>query len=112
MNALYDNIKELYHFIAYRTSETQDKREYYALKKLYDTIFYAKETNAAFITIDDEGNEKVPSTYLEYLENTDKELYNFVVNIDIDSIYLYIDHIIFHLEDILKHIDQLYILND
>lgn len=112
LNALYENIKELYHFIAYRTSETQDKREYYALKKLYDTIFYAKETNAAFITTDDEGNEQVPSTYLEYLENTDKELYNFVVNIDIDSIYLYIDHIIFHLEDILKHIDQLYILND
>ena len=112
LNALYENAKELYYFITFRIAETTDYDELYALRKLYDTIFFAKETNSVFTLKDKDGKEVHPETFLEYLQLHDLELYEFVNNIEEDSIYLYIDHIIYHLEDILDNVDYLYILND
>lgn len=112
LNNIYQNAKELYYFISFRMSETNDYKEYYALKKLYDTIFYARETTETFCVKDGNGNIYKPETYKEYLKYKDYELYYFVENVEDNLIYLYIDHIIYKLEDILKNTGYLYILND
>lgn len=112
LNNLYKNIKELYYFIAYRMSETNNYKEYYALKKFYDTVFYAKETKKAFKVIDMNGNEQEPETFLEYLKYKDFQLYTFCNELEENLIYVYIDHIIYKLEDFLDNVSHLYILND
>lgn len=112
LNNLYKNIKELYYFISYRMDETNNYQEYYALKKFYDTVFYAKETKSAFKLKKADGSEYEPETFLDYLRIKDFELYTFCNEVKENLIYVYIDHIIYKLEDYLDNVDHLYILND
>ena len=112
LNNIYKNAKELYYFISFRMSETNNYMEYYALKKLYDTIFYARETKACFSVRNEEGEKIEPETFKEYLKYKDYELYYFVENTEENLLYLYIDHIIFRLETLLENTGYLYILND
>lgn len=112
LNNIYKNAKELYYFIAFRMSETNNYMEYYALKKLYDTIFYARETKACFSVRNEKGEMIEPETFKEYLKYKDYELYYFAENVEENLLYLYIDHIIFRLETLLENTGYLYILND
>lgn len=112
LNKIYENAKNLYDFISYHSTRATTNEEFYAFKKMYETIFFAQETKEKFKVKMNDGSDYYPATFLEYLENKNMELYEFVKNIDEDSIYLYIDHIIFHLEEFLDNIDALYVLND
>lgn len=112
LNKIYENARQLYDFISYHSTVTTSPEEFYAFKKLYETIFFAKETKEKFKVTLGDGTEYIPNTFAEYLQNTNLELYEFVQNIEENSIYLYIDHIIYRLEDLLNNVDYLYILND
>ena len=112
LNKIYDNIDALYYFLSYQISATTDMDEYYALKTFYDTAFYSKETAETFKVIDEDGVERTAETFLEYLRYKDMELYEFVKNVEQDRIYTYVDHIIYKMEELVKNVGYLYILND
>lgn len=112
LNKIYNNIESLYYFLSYQISNTNNMEEYYALKTLYDTAFYSKETAEAFKVIDEDGKERTADTFLDYLYYKDKDLYDFVNKVDADKIYTYIDHIIYKMEALVNNVGYLYILND
>ena len=112
LNKIYENIEALYYFLSYQISVTTDPEEYYALKTFYDTAFYSKETAETFKITDEDGVERTADTFLEYLYYKDKDLYEFVNNVEQDKIYTYIDHIIYKMESLVDNVGYLYILND
>lgn len=112
LNKIYENMEALYYFLSYQISVTNDPEEYYALKTFYDTAFYSKETAEAFKVTDEDGVERTADTFLEYLYYNDKDLYEFVNDVDKDKIYTYIDHIIYKMEALVNNVGYLYILND
>lgn len=113
INEIYTNVKQLYQMISYRMGTTNNYREYYALKKFYDTIFYSRNSYDVFKVKDKTTNKEImPKTFLEYLKYKNIQLYNFVNNVDEDLIYSYIDHIIYKIEDIINDLGYLYIKND
>lgn len=112
LNKVYENIECLYWFLSYRMSATDDMEEYYALKKFYDTAFYSRESAEMFEIIDEDGKTRTAETFLEYLKYHAIELYDFVVKVDVDITYTYIDHIIYKMEQMINNIGYLYILND
>lgn len=112
LNGIYDNIEALYYFLSYQISCTNNMEEYYALKTLYDTAFYSKETAEAFKVTDEDGVERTAETFLDYLYYKDKDLYEFVNKVEKDQIYSYIDHIIYKMEALVNNVGYLYIRND
>ena len=111
LNAIFKDMKKLYHFLSYRLSVTQDLKEYYAIRKFYDVAFYTREIPKVFkIPTDAEGT--VSYTYLDYLKDNNLELYNFVHDLEVDKVYLYMEHIIYCMENVLDEVGYLYFLND
>lgn len=111
LNAIFKDMKKLYHFLSYRLSVTQDLKEYYAIRKFYDVAFYTREIPKVFkIPTDAEGT--VSYTYLDYLKDNNLELYNFVNDLEVDKAYLYMEHIIYCMENVLDEVGYLYFLND
>lgn len=112
LNKMYENIEALYFFLSYRMSVTTDMNEYYAIKKFYDAAFYCKETSLMFEVTDEFGDVRPATTFLEYLKYKNKDLYYFVKNVEDDQIYVYINHIIYKMEEMLDHVGNLYLIND
>lgn len=112
LNKIYENIETLYYFLSYQISVTNNVEEYYALKKFYEAAFYSQELTETFKITDEDGVERTAETFLDYLFYKDRELYDFVVAVDEESIYTYIDHIIYKMESLLENVGDLYILND
>ena len=113
INDIYNNIKNLYQMISYRMGTTNNYKEYYALKKFYDTVFYSRHSYDVFKVVDNSTKQEImPKTFLEYFKLKNIQLYDFVVNVDEDLIYSYIDHIIYKMEDIISDLGYLYIKND
>lgn len=112
LNKIYENMEALYYFLSYQISVTNNMEEYYALKKFYDTAFYSKETAETFKITDEDGVERTADTFLEYLFYKDKDLYEFVNNVETDKIYTYVDHIIYKMESLVDNVGYLYVLND
>lgn len=113
INKIYANIKGLYNMLSYIMGTTNNYKEYYAIKKFYDTLFYSNKTYEVFkVTDPATGSEIMPKTFLEYLKYKNSELYNFVESVDQDLIYEYIDHVIYKLEDIIDELGSLYIMNN
>ena len=113
INKIYSNIKGLYNMLSYIMGTTNNYKEYYAIKKFYDTLFYSNKTYEVFKVVNPVTKEEVmPETFLQYLEFKQPELYNFVQTVDQDLIYEYIDHVIYKLEDIIDELGSLYIINN
>jgi hypothetical protein len=113
LNAMFKDMKKLYHFLSYRMSVTQDLKEYYAIKKFYEAAFYSTNISDMF-DVPTSYTSDTPKnyTYMDYLKEHNLELYQFVENVDKTQIYLYIEHIIYCLETFLDNIDYLYLMND
>ena len=112
LNKMYENIENLYWFLSYHLSATNDMEEYYAIKKFYEAAFYSRET-AKFFNITDEDNNTHPAeTFLEYFEYKNPELFDFIENCPEDMIYVYINHILYKIEQLNINVGSLYLLND
>lgn len=111
LNALFKDMKKLYHFLSYRLSVTQDLKEYYAIQKFYQAAFYTREVSTMFHLPDPEDGD-ARYTYMDYLKDNNKELYDFMCNMEYDEIYVYMEHVIYRLETVLDDIGLLYQLND
>jgi hypothetical protein len=112
LNAIYDNIEALYYFLSYQMSMATSMEDYDAIKKFYDTAFYSHETAEAYKITDEDGVERCAETFDEYLYYTDKDLYQFVQDVDNEQIYEYIEHIIYKLEEYLDNVNYLYVMNE
>ena len=112
LNKMYENTEALYYFLSYLMSNTSDYDEYCAIKKFYDTVFYTTELRDVFKVTDEDGNTEVAETFLEYFRYKDKDLYTFIKNVEQDTIYTYIDHIIYKLSDLVNNVGYLYVMND
>lgn len=111
LNNLYGNIKALYEFLTYQMSKTNDMEEYYAIKKFYDAVFFTNEMRGLFTIHDDEG-EREATTFEEFFQYTNNDVYQFLQKVKDDEIYMYIDHIIYKMEEVVDDLGGLYLLND
>ena len=112
LNKIYENIEAIYYFLSYQMSLTTEMKDYDAIKKFYDVIFYSKETADMYKITDEDGVERPAETFEEYLYYKDIDLYQFVKDVPDDRIYEYLDHIIYKLEEYVHHVDYLYVLNN
>lgn len=109
LNDMYANIKGLSKFLSAKISASTDIEEYRIYTKFYRTLFYSKETDRAFTII---GEENTPKTYMEYIQKTYPAIYDFIQTIDEDSLYMYINHVISGMEDVINNLNYLYLIND
>ena len=89
INDMYVNIRDLENFLANAMQETNSVETYFAYKKLYDTILYTKLNNSIY----EKSDGTIPETFLEYLEDQNLLLYEFIENVDEEQISDYIDYI-------------------
>lgn len=111
LNAMFKDMKALYHFLSYRMGVTQDLKEYYAIKKFYETAYYTREVSKMFHIPEDESGTST-YTYEDYLKDNNSELYEFLKGLQDEQLYVYMEHIIYSLESVLDDIGYLYLLND
>lgn len=109
LNNLFSDVQSLYHFLSYWMSVTQDLDEIYTIRKFYETAFYTKEIPRMF-EVDIEKNKEF--TYEDWLLEHRPDLYEFLQDVPEDSLYEYMNHVIYCLSKLLKNIGDLYILND
>ena len=89
VNRMYVNIRELEDFLANAMQETSSIETYFAYKKLYDTILYTKINNSIYNLKDG----TTPDTFLEYFNDHNVLLYDFINNVEEEYISDYIDYI-------------------
>ena len=108
-NEMYQNIKGLGYYVGRKLSEAELYPEYRAWKDLYDALFITKETNEMFQL---GATGTAATTYAEYLQVMNPQLYDIVTNTDDYLLYSYIDHVIYSLEQVVDNLMTLYIVND
>lgn len=89
VNRMYENVKNLDIFLTKAMQETPHEKVYHAYRKLYNTIFYSELNNSLYTM----KNGSVADSYMEYLQNENQLLYDFVNSVEEDSIADYIDYI-------------------
>lgn len=94
-NQMFKNIRGLSEWISYKLSETDDRKEYEALKEFYRTAYYSKEMRDIFnIQIEKEDGSFVTRTaftFFEYLYYINPKLYSEMFKLDV--VQQYIDYI-------------------
>lgn len=108
INNLFKNIRELNDFLVERMARTQNLEQYRAYKKLYDTLMITDHMESLFRKSDGE----VAETFLEYLDDHDPLIAEFVRNVDIDQISEYVEHIITRFNALITELKYLYIIYD
>jgi hypothetical protein len=108
VNRLFTNVRNLNDFIVEQLGKTQDIEAYRAYKKLYDALMVTQHTEAVF-KLKDGG---VAETFLEYLDDTDNVLADFVRTAEEGRLTEYIEHILFRINGAIPELQYLYILND
>lgn len=107
INNLYENIKGLEEFLIEKMALSKSIKEYEAYKKLYNTLLITNETTDVF----KKSNGEVAKTFLEYLQDSDIELYEFVNTANYDDIPSYIEHILFKINELIPSLQYLYFVN-
>jgi hypothetical protein len=108
INKLYDDIKGLNDFLVQKLSTTQNIKEYKAYKKLFEALMVTTETTSIF----QKSDGSIATTYLEYLEDVDPELYSFIVDIESEKLSEYIDYVIGIISSIVPSLKYTFIINE
>lgn len=89
INEIYSNIKNLRTLLYFYLTKISNKRkDYEAIKTLYDTIFYSEEMDSIFqIKGSLTGVTRTAYTYFEFLYNRNPMLYSALFSIDMPSEY-------------------------
>jgi len=109
INSLYANIKGLNDFIVTKIATSQNIDEYRAYTKLFNALMVSNENNEIFI----KSNGEIAITFLEYLEDSNLDMYNIINSSGDEKISEYIRHSVFRLTKLvseLKYMDMF--LND
>lgn len=108
INGLFKNIRELNDFLVEKLATVQNLEQYRAYKKLYDTLMVTTHADSLF----KKSDGTIAKTFLDYLEDADIFLAEFVNNVDMDDIPEYIQHIIYRINNFITELRYLYILDD
>lgn len=107
INTLYNNMVQLAEFCVEGMNSTDDVKVYHAYKYLYDALMIKKYNTDILVKSD--GN--VASTYLDYLEDQNPELANFVHNCTSRECGIYIEHILGTLNELIPDLEYLTTIN-
>lgn len=108
VNELYSNIKEFNDFVINKMAKSQNIKEYQAYKKLFTTLMVTTETEELFR----KKNGVVATTFMEYLADSNPDLYSIALNMEDDKISESIDHIISKINELITSLRYLFIIND
>lgn len=108
VNKLYVNIKELADFLVERMAETQNRKQYEAYRKIYETLMITDNVSTMFTKSDG----TVATTYLDFIEDYDFAIGEYIREIEVDAIAETVEHILYRLNLLLKDLRHLYIVND
>lgn len=106
VNSLYADIRDFNDFAIERMNNSKSIKEYRAYEKLFTSLMATQESTEQFTKSDN----TVATTYLDYLQDSDIELYEFVNNASVDSIPIHIEHVINRINrefDELKYLNKL-----
>ena len=88
LNKMYANIKNLYEFLELKMTACADKDLYYALKHMYQAVFYSKEMKSLFtITGKTTGFQRTAKNYFEFLYYYNPKLYSAIFKFDEEEAY-------------------------
>ena len=111
VNTLYQNMHKLRSFISDAMASTTDIHAYNAYEKLYKTLFIKAANNTMF-NIGTEESPVYASTYMEYLQHNNYDLYVFINETPADALSTYIAHVLSKLSTIVDQLKYLYYIND
>lgn len=112
INDMYQNIRNLSKFLSSKMAYSETVEEYRAFMKFFDALYYSNETRRCFTVTDSVNGTRVADTFLNYLEMENPSLADFVKSLDRENCYTYIDHVISRLEDIVKNLQYMYVINN
>ena len=88
LNKMYSNIKNLHEFFELKMTACADKELYYALKHMYQAVFYSKEMKSLFtITGKTTGFQRTAKNYFEFLYYYNPKLYSAIFKFDEQEAY-------------------------
>lgn len=108
INNLFVNIRSLETFLADKIATTSNLESYHAYKKLYDTLMISETTDIVF----KKSNGEIAETFLDYLEDADLALAEYVRNVEPDDVSEIVNMVLDRLTLLLKDLQHLYIVND
>lgn len=108
INTLFLKIKGFRDFVTERLASTQNIEEYRAYKKIYNALMVTEETGELF----KKSDGTVATTFLDYLQDKDIALATYVENATEEDMNKAIEHSLFRLNELVKDLKYLYILND
>ena len=108
LNRIFENLRRFREILSDKLVYAKSIEEYYLYYNIYKATLIAEENNTSF-ALEDGTQAK---TYLEYLEEYNPLLGNFVKNINKDDISDALETIITVLQEVIMDIDSLFSLND
>lgn len=111
INRLFEQIREFNDYIVDKMATTHDVRQYEIYRKIF-TIMIVSETQTDMFTIKGpDGEEKVATSYLEYLKYSDPILGMIAENVEPGDIGGMIDHILVQINDMVESLQYLFLIN-
>lgn len=104
---LYEDIVGLADFCIQKMNNTDDIKVYHAYKYLYDSLMVKEYTNKVL----SKENGEIADTYLDYLDDQNPFLADFVNNCTIEQTGIYIDHILGTLNELIPDLEYLSAIN-
>jgi len=107
INNLYNNLVGLAEFCIDKMNTTTDVKVFHAYRQLYDSMMIKKYTSEIL----KKENGEVADTYLDYLNDQQPMLADFVNSCSIDEAGVYIDHILGTLNELIPDLEYLSSIN-
>lgn len=107
INKLYTNMVNLAEFCVEKMNSTDDYKVYQAYKGLYDAMMVKNYTTKVL----SKSNGEVASTYLDYLDDQNPFLADFVNACSVEQTGIYIDHILGTINEIIPDLEYLSTIN-
>lgn len=92
INRVFNTMMDLYDELVEHMSTTDSIEAYQAYKKLFNTLYYSKENRWAF-NIGTEEEPVYPETYIDYLGHELPSIATFILSIQEEDLYQYINHV-------------------
>lgn len=106
INKMYGTFLDLYDVLTEKMASTNDINVYHAYKKFVHSIYYTTEMRWMF-NVGGEGAPKYPNTFAEYLQYTHPDIYDFIQEIDEDSLYAYSNHVSTKISNMIEELSTL-----
>lgn len=108
VNECYNDIIKLHDYLSKALRNATTKKDYDVHKKLYDTLLITELSKEIYTKSDGQ----IATTYLEFLQDIDVDLYAYVVGVNDADITDNLDHIILQLNGLIESLDNFYYLNN